>query len=142
LLYDKFQSAEGIDLRIESYELMIKYLKDETLDEIDTVWSDKKRRVDWFYNNITLGERKRFDYAIKTEQCKIQAKNPIMPSTIHAIKGGEADCVFISPDISPVGFKQFLSDQNPVLRLFYVGITRARHKLVILNPSTRYHVSL
>ena len=142
LLYDKFQSAEGIDLRIESYELMIKYLKDETLDEIDTVWGDTKSRVEWFYNNITLGERKRFDYAIKTEQCKIQAKNPIMPSTIHAIKGGEADCVFISPDISPVGFKQFLSDQNPVLRLFYVGITRARHKLVILNPSTRYHVSL
>jgi superfamily I DNA/RNA helicase len=62
----------------------------------------------------------------------------IILSTIHASKGGEADVVAIVPDRSATSF--YAAENDPAarddeLRLLYVAITRARHRLVLLAPS-------
>jgi len=57
--------------------------------------------------------------------------------TIHSFKGGEADVVYVIPDLSPRGWESLQTDPDSVTRLFYVSITRCREELILLNPSPR-----
>jgi len=63
----------------------------------------------------------------------------VIVGTIHSVKGGEADVVFLFPDVSPAGdaaYQKHGPQRDSVIRLFYVGMTRARHTLYICrgNP--------
>lgn len=51
--------------------------------------------------------------------------------TVHSVKGGEADVVMFSPDISPAMQK---SEKNMLTRLAYVAITRARERVILTSP--------
>jgi len=59
--------------------------------------------------------------------------------TIHSVKGGEADEVILFPDLSPDGFSEYITHdrRDRVLRLFYVGMTRAKDRLVLCDVSSR-----
>lgn len=60
----------------------------------------------------------------------------VIVGTIHSVKGGEAEVVYLCPDLSPQGFDQYDSrDPAPVYRLMYVGMTRASETLVLCSPS-------
>jgi superfamily I DNA/RNA helicase len=64
-------------------------------------------------------------------------KNPrIKLSTIHSIKGGEDDNILLIPDISYAAYKEY--ERNPSIehRVFYVGVTRAKKNLHIMQPQT------
>ena len=60
--------------------------------------------------------------------------------TIHSVKGGEADVVYVAPDLSERGALEWESTnesrKDRVRRLFYVAITRAREKVVALSSSS------
>jgi len=63
----------------------------------------------------------------------------VIVGTIHSVKGGEADVVFLFPDISPAGdaaYQKHGPPRDSVIRLFYVGMTRARHTLYICQRET------
>lgn len=60
-------------------------------------------------------------------------------STIHGVKGGECDNVAILPDMTYQSYKSYCTDPDPEHRLFYVGVTRAKEKLVLLQPITDKH---
>jgi superfamily I DNA/RNA helicase len=63
----------------------------------------------------------------------------VVVGTIHSVKGGEADVVYLFPDLSRAGDAQYQRMGPPrdsVVRLFYVGMTRARHTLYICQPET------
>lgn len=58
--------------------------------------------------------------------------------TVHSFKGGEADCCFLYPDVSPAGWAEWNSpgpSRDSVIRLFYVGMTRARESLVLCGQA-------
>jgi superfamily I DNA/RNA helicase len=60
--------------------------------------------------------------------------------TIHSVKGGEADVVYLFPDLSQAGAAQYASmgtARDAVIRQFYVGATRAREKLYVCGPVGR-----
>lgn len=59
---------------------------------------------------------------------------PIRLSTIHGAKGAEADNVVLFTDVSPATYEQIDSDAEH--RVWYVGITRARKKLYIVEPQS------
>lgn len=63
------------------------------------------------------------------------ARNPrIVVGTIHSVKGGEADCVFLWPDLSPAARKAWRegeADRAATQRAVYVGMTRARERLYL-----------
>jgi superfamily I DNA/RNA helicase len=67
------------------------------------------------------------------------AREPkLQVGTVHSYKGGEADVVFLFPDLSPRGWKEWSSPgegRDELVRLGYVAMTRARHRLVLCQRS-------
>lgn len=66
-------------------------------------------------------------------------KNPrVNISTIHGVKGGEADHVAILSDMSYNTWESSNIDQDSEHRVWYVGATRCRESLHIVMPRGRY----
>jgi len=61
----------------------------------------------------------------------------VIVGTVHSVKGGEADDVFLFPDRSAAGYSQGQSPEgyDAALRLLYTGMTRARDTLTLMNGS-------
>lgn len=71
----------------------------------------------------------------------LQDKPRVTIGTIHSVKGGEADVVLVSPDLSPSGWSEFEGDgHDGVIRLFYVAGTRARESLLLASRASAYAV--
>ena len=66
----------------------------------------------------------------------LESKPRVIVSTIHGAKGGQADVVILAPDLSRAGAEEWGRGAASIRRLFYVGMTRAREELVILEPNT------
>lgn len=100
----------------------------------------------WLAAHTTAQYRAGLDYPVKVlDRYGLDALDPtheppVTIGTIHSVKGGEADCVYIMPDVSPQGLRQwqdYRSDAHDALiRTFYVGFTRALDKLVLCGPSS------
>lgn len=60
----------------------------------------------------------------------------VVVGTIHSVKGGQADVVYLFPDLSKAGdalYRQCGPPRDSVIRTFYVGATRARETLYICS---------
>lgn len=60
-------------------------------------------------------------------------------STIHGVKGDEADNVVLLSDISGLVKKTLDIDEDAEHRVFYVAVTRAKKRLYIVQPTTRLY---
>jgi DNA helicase-2/ATP-dependent DNA helicase PcrA len=97
----------------------------------------------WWHRSLKHKERSRFDYAVtiadRWGKPALLDDPRLIVGTIHSVKGGEADIVYVFPDLSPKGFYEQWkvpgAPKNSVYRLFYVAMTRARHELVLCRPS-------
>lgn len=58
-------------------------------------------------------------------------------STIHGVKGDEADIVLLMSDMSKLSAKALSEDEDGEHCIFYVGVTRAKHELYIMQPQTK-----
>lgn len=93
--------------------------------------------------NVTKAKEKSIDFPIK-----ILKKNPnntepkIIIGTGHSVKGGEADAVFILPDISRAFANMAMKQKgrDALYRLFYVMITRARESVYLCQPSGPFNM--
>lgn len=63
-------------------------------------------------------------------------------STIHAVKGDEADNVVLLLDISKAVFNNLQENPNSEHRVFYVGVTRAKQKLYIVHSNSKYEYTI
>ena len=59
-------------------------------------------------------------------------------STIHGSKGAEAENVMLLTDVSYATWKNINDQSDDEHRVFYVGITRAKNNLYIVNPQGLY----
>jgi len=88
------------------------------------------------------------EYAIRIFEKKPEAlvEPPrLIVGTIHSVKGGEADDVWMFPDLSSAGMQEWLGNdeqRDSVIRQFYVGMTRARENLTICAPASRLAVTI
>ena len=92
----------------------------------------------WYDILNAKGLRKRINYlrAVMREGNKLEDKPRIEVSTIHASKGGERDNVMLLTDLSYGPYKSSTETQqgrDDEARVFYVGMTRAKKKLVIVR---------
>ena len=63
-------------------------------------------------------------------------------STIHGVKGGEADNVMLLTDIAPRTYREMHSLPDDEIRVFYVAVTRAKKSLHIVQPNTNMYFEL
>lgn len=57
--------------------------------------------------------------------------------TVHSVKGAQADVVYVAPDLSAAGMRQWQGTahtRDSTRRLFYVAMTRAYQRLSVLAP--------
>jgi DNA helicase-2/ATP-dependent DNA helicase PcrA len=121
-LYQKVKTTRVMDSREE--RKLRPHLKDNynlQFNWYDSFnWGDKKIYTyrDYFKNKINME-----DYNVSV-------------NTIHATKGSEADNVVLLLDITTNVDSNFLSNPDSEHRVFYVGATRARNKLFIVNSNS------
>ena len=63
-------------------------------------------------------------------------------STIHGVKGGEADNVLLLPDMSTACYESYMKQSDSEARVFYVGASRAKQQLIICQPQARNYFPL
>lgn len=89
--------------------------------------------------NVPASERDYIDAIFRRGEDLLSAPR-IKVSTFHAMKGGEDDnCVVWTASTKACVQSKFPDDEH---RAFYVGVTRARHNLYILQSDNKYRYSL
>ena len=90
-------------------------------------WHRALGKIDLDTKNYILNALKRGD----------NVRNPrIKISTIHSMKGGEADNIIVVPDLSYAAYREYNRNPSTEHRVFYVAVTRAKESLHILYPQT------
>jgi DNA helicase-2/ATP-dependent DNA helicase PcrA len=68
---------------------------------------------------------------------KITKEPRIRLSTIHAAKGGEATNVILMTDLSSRVYNSYQKNPDDESRVFYVGLTRAKQNLYLIEPRSQ-----
>ena len=69
----------------------------------------------------------------------IYRNSNIRISTIHGVKGDEADNVVLMSDMSRLSYRDMGVDEDVEHRIFYVAVTRAKRRLYIMQPTTKLY---
>lgn len=115
----------------------------------DALTSAMSFDLNWYRNNLLSSKVGTMEYPIQIAQkrgVEILRETPkVIIGTIHSVKGGEADVVYLFPDLSRAGAIQWQNGglgRDTIIRQFYVGATRARDTLVLCEPSCELSVAL
>ena len=105
--------------------------------------------LDWWRTRITADVRKRVQFpaeiAARRGPQALLDPPKVVVGTIHSVKGGQADVVYLFPDLSQAGDAQYNrggAARDSVIRVFYVGLTRARETLYICQRETGMAVTI
>jgi hypothetical protein len=121
-----------------------------SLDSLMAAWDAGYRELlGWWRARVTadVGPRVQFpaDIAARRGPHALLAPPQVVVGTIHSVKGGEADCVYLFPDLSQAGDAQYRRGgvwRDATIRLFYVGATRARERLYICQAESAMRISI
>jgi superfamily I DNA/RNA helicase len=110
---------------------------------------DSRQLLQWWSRRIapTFHGRVQFPVAVALAggPRALEESPRVIVGTIHSVKGGEADAVFLFPDLSPAGeaaYQRHGPQRDSVIRLFYVDMTRARHTLYICQRESSMAVAI
>lgn len=97
--------------------------------------------LDWFGDHLLASRAKVFDFPLRVARrhgaARLREEPRIIIGTIHSVKGGEADVVYLFPDLSGQGARQWFDGQrDEIIRQMYVGMTRARSELVVCGQAS------
>ena len=104
--------------------------------------------VTWWLDHLLAKKRRAADYpakvALRHGAGALTAAPQLIIGTGHSVKGGEADVVYVFPDLSPSGARQWESSptRDAIIRLAYVMITRARESLILCAPAGHCYLPL
>jgi superfamily I DNA/RNA helicase len=116
-----------------NWEILHKLLTDEAIG------AGLVGDLGWLRENLLAARQKGAAFAIRVAEARgaeTLAKTPqVITGTIHSVKGGEADVVYLFPDLSYAGMNEWIGGGSAaVRRLFYVGMTRAKESLILCQP--------
>jgi superfamily I DNA/RNA helicase len=66
----------------------------------------------------------------------LQRRPRVRVSTMHAIKGGEADHVVVLRDMAPRTYNEMAMNPDDERRVWFVAATRFRERMTIVAPRT------
>jgi len=113
------ESYYGIDQLIKDYGLQVK--------------------TDWFHAfDDCSNDRKEYIRAMRRNGESLKDNPRIQLSTIHSVKGGEKQNVVLLTDLTHNTNKAYEKNPDDENRLFYVGATRAKENLHVIQPKDDY----
>ena len=121
-------------------KVWFEYFEEVALHEI---WSFEPKR---FVKLLMPSKKKSYEYPFEIVNNygfkKLNERPLVKVGTIHSVKGGEADIVYLFPDLSREAEKKYRTQlgRNAIIRTFYVGMTRAKEELILCSPSDFQHV--
>lgn len=83
-------------------------------------------------------EKRQYYIGLLRKGVKLTSETKVHANTIHGVKGGEADHVIIISDMSRKTYEEMMKDPCSEHRVAYVAVTRAKKKLTIVLPQTKY----
>ena len=91
----------------------------------------------WFdaLKKIPLNKREYYQSVLRAGH-RLQDEPKIAINTIHGVKGGEADNVALMTDMTTRSYDSMQLNADNEHRVFYVGATRARQNLHIIQPQS------
>lgn len=101
--------------------------------------------LSWLQENLLAARTKALEYAFTVADhrgaVELRERPRVVVGTIHSVKGGQADVVFLMPDLSPASYAEGgrTAGMDNLLRLFYVGATRARSGLFLMGGVNQVH---
>ena len=98
------------------------------------IWHERLNKIDTKRREYYIMLLKRGENLDQDPRIKI--------STIHGVKGGEADNVMLLTDIAPRTYREMHSLPDDEIRVFYVAVTRAKKSLHIVQPNTNMYFEL
>lgn len=121
------------------YEFLEQFFADD-----DVFGAALEASPDWFRDRLLAGKRASMEYPLLIAKHRPGADLITPPrlivGTIHSVKGGEADVVYLLPDLSKAGAREFKQSageaRDAVIRQMYVGMTRAAEELVVCACSS------
>ena len=141
----------AVDLEaIATYERMEELFEALALEELLGYFEGgHKELLAWWKEHLTFDAGKRAEFptkiAVKHGPRTLLRAPQVIVVTIHSVKGGEADCVYMFPDLSSAAAAQYQivgPPRDAVTRLMYVALTRAKEKLVICQSETGMAVAI
>lgn len=133
-------ALEGDEL--VDWDLLGEFLEPAAMDPI------YEGRLSWFVAHTTSEMGARMSYPVEVLKKRgadaLSAAPRVVIGTVHSVKGGEADRVYLLPDISRLGNDEWNSEggRDSVIRLFYVGLTRAKEGVIICQQETERAVPI
>jgi ATP-dependent DNA helicase UvrD/PcrA len=119
------------------------------LESLLAASGDPKQLLQWWARRVAPAFHARVQFPVAAAMAggpdALEESPRVIVGTIHSVKGGEADVVFLFPDVSPAGdaaYQKHGPQRDSVIRLFYVGITRARHTLYICQRESPLAVTI
>jgi superfamily I DNA/RNA helicase len=101
----------------------------------------------WWFSRVSESHKKTAAYPLRVTMLRgiaaLRERPQVIIGTIHSVKGGEADVVYLFPDLSRAADAEWYKGgefRDAIVRQFYVGMTRAKHKLVLCNSVGPYTV--
>ena len=128
------RSKKFLELPADSL-IRMDYLRDHLglLVDGSQRWHQVLGKVGLNTQNYLLNALKRGDN-VKSPRIKL--------STIHSMKGGESDNILLISDISYAASKEMITRPSTLHRMFYVGVTRTKENLHIMQPETERYYEL
>ncbi len=110
---------------------------------------DCRALLDWWRARLDPQYRQRIqfpaDVVARYGPHSIAEEPRVVVGTIHSVKGGQADVVYLFPDLSQAGdghYQRGGAARDSVIRVFYVGATRSREILYICQRDGAKAISL
>jgi len=103
---------------------------------------------DWVLEHLVKVHERAAGFAVRCAKLwgirAIDRPPELVVGTIHSVKGGEADSVYLIPDLSYKAYQRMILEgieaRDSIVRQFYVGMTRTKNKLTLLSPATEQHM--
>ena len=116
---------------------------------LETFEGDWRALLKWWRDRVNPDVRNRIQFPVDVVANRgphvLMEEPGVVVGTIHSVKGGEADVVYLFPDLSRAGDAHYQVAgplRDSVLRVFYVGITRARETLYVCQREAAMAVSI
>tara|TARA_R110000782_G_scaffold259110_2_gene349295 strand:+ start:8297 stop:10177 length:1881 start_codon:yes stop_codon:yes gene_type:complete len=100
----------------------------------------EREALSWYSSQLNAAKKKSLQYALNVAKhgvAQLRFDPRVIVGTVHSVKGGTAGTVYLAPDLSMASAKTMgkRAGRDALVHTFYVGMTRASRRLMLVAPS-------